>query len=217
MNDRQIDSLLEEARAQQPPEITPQRTEAICGGLRTGIRHRHRIERTALASGVVLVVALWGLMFHRTKNAEEEQTASAVVLEKLAMARTVFPETGVALVNGEVMLVERQEKDGGGRQYLQIRLAKDGQELVSVDVIVSDDDYVVFDEGPVTGEVLVSRCDGESIVDCDLVVRRPDGRRDRLKEAIVLNAPDGGRMSARQAVSGEGAPWRISLESVHRS
>ena len=217
MNDKEIDALLEQAREQIAPEISPVQAEAICNGLHTGIRQQRRLKGAILVIGCALAVVLWGLMLQKPKESVSVQTDFSAVQEQLALARKLFPECGVALVNGEFVVCERQE-DAPEMQCLQIRLTDaDGQEMVNMDVILSEEDYVVFNDGPVTGDLLLSRCarNGESVVECNLNFCRSDGISQRIQEAMVLSASGSSEAVVKKGTLEEGNRWRLSMETIH--
>ena len=54
---------------------------------------------------------------------------------------------------------------------------------MTIDVIVSDNDYVTIGNGPVTGDLLISRCsDSEAVVDFSLNI----GKERSLKDIVAV-------------------------------
>ena len=109
-------------------------------------------------------------------------------IQPLEMAEAIFPDTGVALIYGEVVTCDRQEENSAD-YCLKMRLSNhDGTAPMTIDVIVSDNDYVTIGNGPVTGDLLISRCsDSEAVVDFSLTV----GQQHVLKDIVAVQKSGG--------------------------
>lgn len=188
MNDKEIDTLLEEIKGCSPNTMDSRSEEAIVAGLHAGIR-RQRRNTIALSLGVLLVllagVFSWrSLLKDDTQNIVERQWRDCA---KLMLVHDLFPETGVALVNGELITFEHEEKKAGDI-YLRLCMHRlNGKVPVTFDVIVEDNDYITLKEGPITGEIFVNRCsESEVIVDVDLVFICPDGKKQEIKQTVPM-------------------------------
>ncbi len=188
MNDRQIDSLLEAMRENGRCETDVKADEAICARFRHAVRRRRRITYMACAAFFIALIASCYKYYYNPGPTKEE------VVEKLEVAQMMFPETGVSLVNGEISTYEKQN-DEPGSQWLKLQLQRlNGKEPIRVDLLVAQEDYIRLTDGPVTGELLVSSCpvnNGETIVEAtivefDLVFRRPDGSNQHVRNQVVL-------------------------------
>lgn len=216
MNDKQIDDLLEQAKNQRPPAIDTLRVDAICNELHVGIRRQRRIRRTVLATIVVLAIALCGLLWNKPHETSVQNSPYAVI-DELVSTKRIFPEYGIAMVNGEVIVCERQE-EAPEKQCLQIRLTNsDGRELVSMDVLLSENDYVVFYDDQVNGDLFLSRCTegGESIVECDLNFCSPDGGTQKIHDVVVLNE-SGTDQAPPKKSSPDNNRWQLSMKAIHQ-
>ena len=185
MNDTQIDSLLEKMKGSGLPSLDSKSEEAIVAKLHIGIRRHRRNSFAALAilaAGFACIFIGKGIF----KCGVLETAMSPIA--KLAVAQEMFPETGVALVNGELITFEHQATQTTGK-YLGLCLHRsNGKASMTLDTIVGDDDYIALTDGPVTGGILVNRCsEREMIVDVDLVFSRPNGRKQNVKETVLLH------------------------------
>lgn len=166
MNDRQIDSLLEQMKTESSPALDCQAEEAILNGLHDGIRRRRRMAYGLMATVALVLVCLIctiGGKTGRNSGQEPEAVAGAwsaeegqAMLAELELEQ-LFQETGVACVNGEIVTFEHQEEQNG-KKLLCLRLAGQDGASMKLEVVIPDNDYLVLKDGPVTGEMLISSC-----------------------------------------------------------
>ena len=158
--------------------------EAICTRFRSAVRRRRRIAYAACAALFIVFAASCYKHYYHLGPSKSD------IITTLELAQTLFPETGVSLVNGEILTCEKQN-DEPGSQWLQLTLHRmNGKEPLNIDLIVAQEDYIVLTDGPVTGELLVSRCAkdefGMTVVDFNLYYCRPDGSRLHIKNSVIL-------------------------------
>ena len=184
MNDQQIESLLEKVRENSRCETDVIAEDAIWTRFRCAVRRRRRIAYAACAAlFIVFAASCYKHYYHSGPTIND-------VLDRLEVAQALFPEAGVCLVNWEISTYEKQS-DEPGTQWLKLTLERmNGKEPLRIDLIVAQEDYIVLTDGPVTGELLVSRCGkdefGETIVDFNLFYCRPDGSRLHIKNSVIL-------------------------------
>ena len=146
-------------------------------------RRRHLLVAVSVIT-VIFVLSVFLRMGNRPARQND--------LQPLEVAEAIFPETGVALINGELVTCDRQEENAAD-YCLKMRLSNhDGTAPMTIDVIVSDNDYVTIGNGPVTGDLLISRCsDSEAVVDFSLTV----GQQHVLKDIVAVQK-NGGHFAA---------------------
>lgn len=187
MNDKQIETLLE--RMKQRPSLQMDRCseDSILAGLHCGIR-KHR--RNTFAVSICLLLLLAGVFIGKgltnnnvRKNAEEQLENRAMLVE----FQNLFPETGVALVNGNVITFEHDDIPTE-KKHLGICISRiNGEVPITFDAIVADDDYISLKDGLITGDILVNRCsEQEVIIDIDLVFSSPNGKRQNVRKTVLL-------------------------------
>ena len=188
MNEQQIDNLLEDMKSPNTIQTRHGKTgDEFCQDFHNRLAHsrqRHLLTAVAVAAAVIILSIC--LRMNHQRPAERDS------LQPLEMAEAIFPETGVALINGEVVTCDRQEENSAD-YCLKMRLSNhDGTAPMTIDVIVSDNDYVTIGNGPVTGDLLISRCsDSEAVVDFSLTV----GQQHVLKDIVAVQK-NGGHFAA---------------------
>lgn len=189
MNEKQIDALLDSMKEREIAPLSAQSQEAICAGLHAGMRRRR-----SQAYGVLAVLALicgflcGNRLFKKDAAASDLDGTSAL----LAFAQELFPETGVTVVDGEIMTFDHNN-GGNAEKFLSLCMHRlNGKDPVTFAVCVSDNDYILLKEGPVTGEIFVDSCsEDKMVVIVDLEFSRPDGEKQKVKDAVVVY-PTGG-------------------------
>ncbi len=187
MNDNEMETLLDELKRTACPADGAMRPadDFICELRRRLARRRRRLWRAvatiAVVGAAVIATAVWGAR-HPAVDAGGGDAADG-----LLAAEALFPETGVALVNGEVVTCEQE---GLGRQanLFQLRFhGPDGSCLAAVEFTAAEDDTIAIADGAVTGSLLVSHCaHGETIIDLDLTIVQNDDGNLRLKELLAI-------------------------------
>ena len=183
MNEQQIDNLLEDMKSPNTIQTRHGKTDdEFCQDFHNRLAQNRRRRLLAAVSVIAVVIVL--SVFLRMGNRPARQND----LQPLEMAEAIFPETGVALINGEVVTCDRQEENSAD-YCLKMRLSNhDGTAPMTIDVIVSDNDYVTIGNGPVTGDLLISRCsDSEAVVDFSLTV----GQQHVLKDIVAVQKSGG--------------------------
>lgn len=184
MNEQQIDNLLEDMKSPNTIQTRHGKTDdEFCQDFHNRLVQNR--QRHLLATVAVIAVAIVLSLFLRMNNHRPVEHDS---LQPLEIAEAIFPETGVALINGELVTCDRQEENAGD-YCLKMRLSNhDGTAPMTIDVIVSDNDYVTIGNGPVTGDLLISRCsDSEAVVDFSLTV----GQQHVLKDIVAVQKSGG--------------------------
>ena len=187
MNEQQIDNLLEDMKSPNTIQTRHGKTDdEFCQDFHNRLAQNRRRRLLAAVSVITVIFVL--SVFLRMGNRPARQND----LQPLEVAEAIFPETGVALINGEVVTCDRQEENSAD-YCLKMRLSNhDGTAPMTIDVIVSDNDYVTIGNGPVTGDLLISRCsDSEAVVDFSLTV----GQQHVLKDIVAVQK-NGGHFAA---------------------
>ena len=188
MNEQQIDNLLEDMKSSNMIQNLHGKTDdEFCQNFHNRLAQNRRRRLLAAVSVITVIFVL--SVFLRMNHAPSDKQND---LQPLEMAEAIFPETGVALINGEVVTCDRQEENSAD-YCLKMRLSNhDGTAPMTIDVIVSDNDYVTIGNGPVTGDLLISRCsDSEAVVDFSLNIGK-----DRLLKDIVAVQKTGAHFTA---------------------
>ena len=183
MNEQQIDNLLEDMKSSNMIQNLHGKTDdEFCQDFHNRLAQNRRRRLLAAVSVITVIFVL--SVFLRMGNRPARQND----LQPLEVAEAIFPETGVALINGELVTCDRQEENAAD-YCLKMRLSNhDGTAPMTIDVIVSDNDYVTIGNGPVTGDLLISRCsDSEAVVDFSLTV----GRQHVLKDIVAVQKSGG--------------------------
>ena len=178
MNEQQIDNLLEDMKSPNTIQTRHGKTDdEFCQDFHNRLAQNRRRRLLAAVSVITVIFVL--SVFLRMGNRPARQND----LQPLEVAEAIFPETGVALINGELVTCDRQEENAAD-YCLKMRLSNhDGTAPMTIDVIVSDNDYVTIGNGPVTGDLLISRCsDSEAVVDFSLTV----GQQHVLKDIVAV-------------------------------
>ena len=187
MNDNQIETLLEKMKQRPSLQMDRCSEDSIIAGLHGEIR-KHR--RNTFAVSISLLLLLSGVFIGKSlinndarKNAKELWENRAM----LAEFQNLFPETGVALVNGNVLTFEHDDGPTE-KKYLGICISRiNGEVPITFDAIVADGDYISLKDGLITGEILVNRCsEQEVIIDIDLLFSYPNGKKQNVKETVLL-------------------------------
>ena len=187
MNEQQIDNLLEDMKSSNMIQNLHGKTNnEFCQDFHNRLAQNRRRRLLAAVSVITVIFVL--SVFLRMGNRPARQND----LQPLEVAEAIFPETGVALINGELVTCDRQEENAAD-YCLKMRLSNhDGTAPMTIDVIVSDNDYVTIGNGPVTGDLLISRCsDSEAVVDFSLTV----GQQHVLKDIVAVQK-NGGHFAA---------------------
>ena len=183
MNEQQIDNLLEDMKSSNMIQNLHGKTNnEFCQDFHNRLAQNRRRRLLAAVSVITVIFVL--SVFLRMGNRPARQND----LQPLEVAEAIFPETGVALINGELVTCDRQEENAAD-YCLKMRLSNhDGTAPMTIDVIVSDNDYVTIGNGPVTGDLLISRCsDSEAVVDFSLTV----GQQHVLKDIVAVQKSGG--------------------------
>ena len=183
MNEQQIDNLLEDMKSSNMIQNLHGKTnDEFCQDFHNRLAQNRRRRLLAAVSVITVIFVL--SVFLRMGNRPARQND----LQPLEVAEAIFPETGVALINGELVTCDRQEENAAD-YCLKMRLSNhDGTAPMTIDVIVSDNDYVTIGNGPVTGDLLISRCsDSEAVVDFSLTV----GQQHVLKDIVAVQKSGG--------------------------
>ena len=183
MNEQQIDNLLEDMKSSNMIQNLHGKTnDEFCQDFHNRLAQNRRRRLLAAVSVITVIFVL--SVFLRMGNRPARQND----LQPLEVAEAIFPETGVALINGELVTCDRQEENSAD-YCLKMRLSNhDGTAPMTIDVIVSDNDYVTIGNGPVTGDLLISRCsDSEAVVDFSLTV----GQQHVLKDIVAVQKSGG--------------------------
>ena len=178
MNEQQIDNLLEDMKSSNTLQnLHGNSDDEFCHDFHNRLVQNR--QRHLLATVAVIAVAIVLSLFLRMDNRPARQND----LQPLEVAEAIFPETGVALINGEVVTCDRQGENSAD-YCLKMRLSNhDGTAPMTIDVIVSDNDFVTIGNGPVTGDLLISRCsDSEAVVDFSLNI----GKERSLKDIVAV-------------------------------
>ena len=187
MNEQQIDNLLEDMKSSNMIQNLHGKTDdEFCQDFHNRLAQNRRRRLLAAVSVITVIFVL--SVFLRMGNRPARQND----LQPLEVAEAIFPETGVALINGELVTCDWQEENAAD-YCLKMRLSNhDGTAPMTIDVIVSDNDYVTIGNGPVTGDLLISRCsDSEAVVDFSLTV----GQQHVLKDIVAVQK-NGGHFAA---------------------
>ena len=187
MNEQQIDNLLEDMKSSNMIQnLHGKSDDEFCQDFHNRLAQNRRRRLLAAVSVITVIFVL--SVFLRMGNRPARQND----LQPLEVAEAIFPETGVALINGELVTCDRQEENAAD-YCLKMRLSNhDGTAPMTIDVIVSDNDYVTIGNGPVTGDLLISRCsDSEAVVDFSLTV----GQQHVLKDIVAVQK-NGGHFAA---------------------
>ena len=189
MNDPQIDHLLEQLKSvgTPPPDMTD---EAFCTRLRARLARRRRIVQCALA--VVVVVLAAAVFAPRLARRPPPSPAPQALLA----LREAIPECGVALLNDEALTCEQTAVKAP--YAIRIMIMDENQVRVAFLDLASDaDDYLVFDNRRLAGNLLVSRCgDNEAVLDFDLRLRL-DGWKELHLRDILAVTPNGAAATDR--------------------
>jgi len=183
MNEQQIDNLLEDMKSPNTIQTRHGKTDdEFCQDFHNRLAQNRRRHLLVAVSVITVIFVL--SVFLRMGNRPARQND----LQPLEVAEAIFPETGVALINGELVTCDRQEENAAD-YCLKMRLSNhDGTAPMTIDVIVSDNDYVTIGNGPVTGDLLISRCsDSEAVVDFSLTV----GQQHVLKDIVAVQKSGG--------------------------
>ena len=183
MNEQQIDNLLEDMKSSNMIQNLHGKTDdEFCQDFHNRLAQNRRRRLLAAVSVITVIFVL--SVFLRMGNRPARQND----LQPLEVAEAIFPETGVALINGELVTCDRQGENSAD-YCLKMRLSNhDGTAPMTIDVIVSDNDYVTIGNGPVTGDLLISRCsDSEAVVDFSLTV----GQQHVLKDIVAVQKSGG--------------------------
>ncbi|MBQ9445625.1 MAG: hypothetical protein IJU61_03455 [Victivallales bacterium] len=183
MNEQQIDNLLEDMKSSNMIQNLHGKTnDEFCQDFHNRLAQNRRRRLLAAVSVITVIFVL--SVFLRMGNRPARQND----LQPLEMAEAIFPETGVALINGEVVTCDRQVENSAD-YCLKMRLSNhDGTAPMTIDVIVSDNDYVTIGNGPVTGDLLISRwSDSEAVVEFSLTV----GQQHVLKDIVAVQKSGG--------------------------
>jgi hypothetical protein len=179
MNEQQIDNLLEDMKSSNTLQnLHGKSDDEFCHDFHNRLVQNR--QRHLLATVAVIAVAIVLSLFLRMNNHRPIEHDS---LQPLEIAEAIFPETGVAIINGELVTCDRQEENTAD-YCLKMRLSNhDGTAPMAIDVIVSDNDFVTIGNGPVTGDLLISRCsDSEAVVDFSLNI----GKERSLKDIVAV-------------------------------
>ena len=190
MNESQIDSLLEKM-GERGRSGDFQSEEAVLAGFHAAVRRRRRRTRAVLlglSAAVVCVIAGFSVWRRSARDAEMGfGDRSDLVAAELSIVQGMFPDAGVALVNGEITTFEHWEEPAG-EMYLFLEHGS-GSDRMTLAVAVADDDFIVLNEGDITGEILVNRCsEHEMVVEVELAFARPNGERQTVKDIAVLSS-----------------------------
>ena len=165
MNEQQIDNLLDDMKSSNGLQAVHGKSDdEFCQDFKQRLaqnRRRHWVAAVSMLA-IFCILGVCLRMSHRHSVSHDS-------LQPLEIAEAIFPETGVALVNGELVTYDRQEENTAD-YCLKMRLSShDGTAPMAIDVVVSDNDYVTIVNGPVTGDLLISRCsDSEAVIDFSL-------------------------------------------------
>ena len=187
MNEQQIDNLLEDMKSSNMIQNLHGKTDdEFCQDFHNRLAQNRRRHLLVAVSVITVIFVL--SVFLRMGNRPARQND----LQPLEVAEAIFPETSGALINGELVTCDRQEENAAD-YCLKMRLSNhDGTAPMTIDVIVSDNDYVTIGNGPVTGDLLISRCsDSEAVVDFSLTV----GQQHVLKDIVAVQK-NGGHFAA---------------------
>ena len=187
MNEQQIDNLLEDMKSPNTIQTRHGKTDdEFCQNFHNRLAQNRRRHLLVAVSVIAVVIVL--SVFLRMGNRPARQND----LQPLEMAEAIFPETGVAIIKGELVTCDRQEENAAD-YCLKMRLSNhDGTAPMAIDVIVSDNDFVTIGNGPVTGDLLISRCsDSEAVVDFSLNI----GKERSLKDIVAVQK-NGGHFAA---------------------
>ncbi len=184
MNEQQIDNLLEDMKSSTTLQnLHGKSDDEFCQDFHNRlVQNRQRHLLAAVAVVAVAIVLSLCLRMNNYPPVEHDG------LQPLEIAEAIFPETGVAIINGELVTCERQEENTAD-YCLKMRLSShDGTAPMAIDVIVSDNDFVTIGNGPVTGDLLISRCsDSEAVVDFSLNI----GKERSLKDIVAVQKTGG--------------------------
>ena len=179
MNEQQIDHLLEDMKSSNTLQNLHGKSDSeFCQDFHKYLvqnRQRHLLAAVAVVAVVIVLSFFLRMNNHRTMEHDS--------LQPLEIAEAIFPETGVAIINGELVTCDRQEENAAD-YCLKMRLSShDGTAPMAIDIIVSDNDFVTIGNGPVTGDLLISRCsDSEAVVDFSLNI----GKERSLKDIVAV-------------------------------
>ena len=179
MNEQQIDNLLDDMKSSNGLQaIHSKSDDEFCQDFKQRLaqsRRRHWVAAVSMLA-IFCILGVCLRMSHRHSVSQDS-------LQPLEIAEAIFPETGVALVNGELVTYDRQEENKAD-YCLKMRLSNhDGTAPMAIDVVVSENDYVTIGNGPVTGDLLISRCsDSEAVIDFSLNF----GNERSLKDIIAV-------------------------------
>ena len=179
MNEQQIDNLLEDMKSPNSLQAVHGKSDdEFCQDFKQRLAQNRRRYWIAAVSmlAIFCILGVCLRMSHRHSVSQDS-------LQPLEIAEAIFPETGVALVNGELVTYDRQEENTAD-YCLKMRLSShDGTAPMAIDVVVSENDYVTIGNGPVTGDLLISRCsDSEAVIDFSLNF----GNERSLKDIIAV-------------------------------
>ena len=185
MNEKQIDSLLESIKEAELAPLDRSSQDAIFAGLHAGMRQRRRRAYGVLAALALICVFLCGSRLVKKDDAASEFGGIPAVL---AFAQELFPETGVAVVDEEIITFDHQNGRNAEKLLRLCMHRLDGKDPVTFAVFVSDNDYIMLTDGPVTGEIFVdSFSELQAVVIVDLEFSRPDGAKQKVKDAVVVH------------------------------
>ena len=179
MNEQQIDNLLDDMKSSNGLQAVHGKSDdEFCQDFKQRLAQSRKRHWVAAVSMLVIfcIMGVCLRMTHRHPAVQDN-------LQPLEIAEAIFPETGVALVNGELVTYDRQEENTAD-YCLKMRLSShDGTAPMAIDAVISDNDYVTIGNGPVTGDLLISRCsDSEAVIDFSLNF----GNERSLKDIIAV-------------------------------
>lgn len=188
MNDKQIDTLLEEVKNTIPAEISDtESAEVLLGNVKRRIRKRRNLCNACVAVIAVVLVCLVGIQLRRDTDSRHSTIAATNPFQPLLTAMALFPETGVALINDEVSTLSQQQVEAKDSCIRLRFLAPDGTTLATLDVAVADDDYIELDTDALTGSLMFCPCAGnETVIDIGLTLKQADQTPVTLRGIVAV-------------------------------
>lgn len=176
MNEKQLDSLLEEKSSMQTrfSQSEAEFAEAFFRRIDDERRKKRHAILLRCAAGFLLLLTAAAVILPQMS---EERSVSFNPYTKLSETVRLFGEDAAVLfVNEELYTGERSESPP--ENLVILTLLDEAGKRIRLSLACSDQDTIYLDTPGISGEIVTSRCDGETLVlDLDL---KWNGRRLRI-------------------------------------
>lgn len=165
---------------------------------RTSRRRAWRLFAAGAAAAAILIAAVlgWTVFCHpAVKDAMNAglYTVAANCSDALGRMKETLAlfgsEVGVGYREDELFVFDRREQTRPSR-LLRLRISdREGREVMSLDLAVAADDFIVIDTPQISGVVFIHQADRDlQVVDYDLTVKLADGSSVAIGSFSVLRA-----------------------------